>query len=67
MTKREWQIQETDNALWEKIAKENNLLPLTAKILINRGLIEKERISIMKRGVVIVNTARGERLDLRST
>jgi len=46
MTKREWQIQETDNALWEKIAKENNLLPLTAKILINRGLIEKEDIEV---------------------
>ncbi len=44
MTKREWQISEIDDALCEKVAKECNLLPLTAKILINRGLLEKEEI-----------------------
>ncbi|MBO5869218.1 MAG: single-stranded-DNA-specific exonuclease RecJ [Clostridia bacterium] len=46
MTKREWQISEIDDALCEKISKECKLSPLTAKILINRGLYTKEEIEV---------------------
>ncbi len=46
MTKREWQIRENDNAIVSKIAKECRLLPLTAKILANRGMTEKEEIEV---------------------
>ena len=46
MTKREWQVSEIDNALCEKISKECKLLPLTAKILLNRGLTSKEEIEV---------------------
>ncbi len=46
MKKREWQIGETDAVLCKKVAEECGLLPLTAKILVNRGLSEKEEIEV---------------------
>ena len=45
MNEREWLVRETDEAVCKKIAEENRLFPLTAKILYNRGLTEKEEIS----------------------
>lgn len=46
MTKREWQIRENDESLVSKVAKECRLLPLTAKILVNRGMTEREEIEV---------------------
>lgn len=45
MNEREWLVRETDEAVCKKIAEENRLFPLTAKILYNRGLTEKDEIS----------------------
>ena len=51
---------EAENADIDRLCAESDIItihcPLNEQ---TRGLIEKERISIMKRGVVIVNTARG--------
>ncbi len=44
MNNRKWHVRETDEAVCEKITKECGLLPLTAKLLANRGLTEKEEI-----------------------
>ena len=46
MTKREWQIRENDENVINQIAKECRLLPLTAKILVNRGMTKKEEIEV---------------------
>ncbi len=44
MNNREWFVRETDEAQCRKVASECRLFPLTAKILVNRGLTEKEDI-----------------------
>ena len=44
MNNREWLVRETDKAVCERISAECGLLPLTAKILYNRGITEKEEI-----------------------
>lgn len=44
MNNREWLVRETDKAVCERISAECRLLPLTAKILYNRGLTEKDEI-----------------------
>ena len=46
MNSREWLVRETDEAVCKRIAEECGLLPFTAKILYNRGLTEKEEISV---------------------
>ena len=44
MNNREWLVRQTDEELSRRVASECNLFPLTAKILVNRGLTEKEEI-----------------------
>lgn len=44
MNNREWQIRQTDEEILSKILKENGVFPLTARLLANRGLIEKSDI-----------------------
>ena len=44
MNSREWLIREPDEKVASRVAKECSLLPLTAKILVNRGITEKEEI-----------------------
>lgn len=44
MNNRAWQIRETDESLCARISSENGLLPLTARLLANRGLVEKTDI-----------------------
>lgn len=44
MNNREWLIFESDDALCSEISKECGLFPLTARILQNRGLTEKNEI-----------------------
>ena len=44
MTNRQWLVRDTDEAKCKKISEECGLLPLTAKILCNRGLSEKNEI-----------------------
>ena len=46
MNTRVWQIRDVDQGLCKKIAEENNLHPLTAKLLANRGLTEKKDIDL---------------------
>ncbi len=46
MNTRVWQIRDIDEGLFLRIAKENNLHPLTAKLLANRGLTEKKDIDL---------------------
>ncbi len=45
MNNREWLVRETDKAVCERISAESRLMPLTAKILYNRGLTEKDEIN----------------------
>ncbi len=45
MTNRQWHINEIDKNLCRKIAEENGLRFLTAALLVNRGLTEKNEIS----------------------
>lgn len=45
MTTRQWHINETDKELCKKIANENKIRFLTAALLVNRGLTEKNEIS----------------------
>ena len=45
MNDREWQIRDIDAVLCDKIIKENGVFPLTAKLLANRGLVEKAEIA----------------------
>ena len=45
MNSREWLVRENDEALSSRVARECSLLPLTAKILVNRGLTEKDEIN----------------------
>lgn len=45
MNNRAWQIGCTETGIWERIASENRLFPLTAKLLANRGLTEKSEIA----------------------
>lgn len=45
MNNREWLLRETDKAVCDRIVSECGLFPLTAKILYNRGLTEKEEIN----------------------
>ncbi len=45
MNNREWLVRETDKAVCERISAECRLMPLTAKILYNRGLTEKDEIN----------------------
>ncbi len=44
MNNRVWQISETDKKICDKIMAENGVMPITAKLLANRGLIEKTDI-----------------------
>lgn len=44
MNNREWLVRQTDEALSRRISSECRLFPLTAKILVNRVLTEKEEI-----------------------
>lgn len=44
MNNREWLIRDTDAEICRRIAEECKLQPLTAKILLNRGLSDKEAI-----------------------
>ncbi len=44
MNNRAWQICEIDKQICDKIVAENGVLPITAKLLANRGLIEKKDI-----------------------
>ncbi len=44
MNNREWQLQEVDEELALKLAKECNISFLTAKLLLNRGLQDKQQI-----------------------
>ena len=44
MNNRVWQIKESDKAICEKIVAENGVFPVTARLLANRGLIEKNEI-----------------------
>ncbi len=46
MNTRVWQIRDVDEGMCRKIAEENNLYPLTAKLLANRGLTEKKDIDL---------------------
>ena len=46
MNNREWLVRQTDEELSRRVASECNLFPLTAKILVNRGLTEKEEIKL---------------------
>ncbi len=52
MTNREWHVKETNKLLRDKIQRECNLRPLTASLLANRGLSEKEEV----RSFLDVNT-----------
>lgn len=45
MNSREWLVRENDEALSSRVARECSLLPLTAKILVNRGLTERDEIT----------------------
>ncbi len=45
MNSRKWQINTPDESVWKRIARENGLLPLTARLLANRGLTEQGEIS----------------------
>ncbi|MBR6562685.1 MAG: single-stranded-DNA-specific exonuclease RecJ [Clostridia bacterium] len=45
MNSREWLVRENDEALSSRVARECSLLPLTAKILVNRGLTERDEIN----------------------
>ena len=44
MNNRVWQISEIDKNICDKIIAENGVMPITAKLLANRGLIEKADI-----------------------
>ena len=44
MNNREWLVRQTDEELCKRVASQCRLFPLTAKILVNRGLTEKEEI-----------------------
>ncbi len=46
MNTRVWQIRDVDQGLCKKIAEENNLHSLTAKLFVNRGLTEKKDIDL---------------------
>ncbi|MBR5277885.1 MAG: DHH family phosphoesterase, partial [Clostridia bacterium] len=46
MNNRAWQIRPTDKELCAKISAENNLFPLTARLLANRGLVSKDQIQM---------------------
>ncbi len=46
MNDRKWQINQPDEAVCKKISEENGLFPLTARLLANRGLTEKNEISV---------------------
>ncbi len=45
MNNRTWQINQPDESVCRRISEENGLLPLTSRLLANRGLTEKEDIS----------------------
>ncbi len=44
MNNRVWQVKEVDKAICDKIVAENKVFPLTARLLANRGLVEKSEI-----------------------
>lgn len=46
MSKNIWSVRETDPLILDKVATENNLPPILAKLLIHRGLTTKEEIDL---------------------
>ncbi len=43
--KKRWKVSPFDKALQEKLSKDLEILPLTARLLINRGLVDSDRAS----------------------